>query len=306
MENKFIVIYFAVLRNNMLNCGGAHVPDEVYSFLRENNFSFISSSLVANGIQSCLYKIFVIDSKGNNQSFALKKFRISYVRNNKDSVFREYQALIRFHDALNLKRYHRTRTPKPIKVFLNSLCYLMEFISGETLKKNPINCNESSEFIAYSIANALALYHNIESTIYGDFHSGNVMRDKDGIVMIDCTPPVDWTNESWAESLKAPKISLDAGYWIYCSVCSIPKEVLVSPLRLILNLIFASKIVIFCSRFSNQELKNSINEIYFVTQTHLNKLARSSPKGLVLGVAGSLGFLFVRSFVAWALRKKYN
>lgn len=270
------------------------LPDDVIHYLSEHGYSYSWSRVAANGIQSRLHEIAVLDQSAQTHRLALKEFRKSYVRTTTESVLNEYDALCRFHTALESEISLPVRTPKIIAVFPNARCYLMEYINGLSLRNNPLRNEKKGWQAASEIARALIIYHATEKTIYGDFHSGNVLRDEQGLVMIDCTPPVDWTGEFWAGSLKDILLSLDAGYWGYCTVSSIPRRLLAEPIQLIGDVVFAARIVAACATKSLRPDEESLAEIMSVCRIHLIRLKKASTRGALIAGFGLVGEKIVR------------
>lgn len=280
------------------------IPREVVSFLAINGWKSVSHKVVAGGVQSRLIKIQVVDAFGSEQEFALKEFRRSYGRNNSDLVMREYCALARFQAALDEQVGCEIRAPRPLAVFPSSLSYLMEYVEGRPVRECCFNSAKTLRSAAYRIAGALELYHDTVGEIYGDFHSRNVLRDRKGLVMIDCTPPVDWSKDEWSKGLGDPLVSLDAGYWAYCCVCSLPRALVSSPLTAARDLYLGSKVVAACAIRRGGPAKESLGEIIGVSLFHLLRLLSGSVWAKVNAGIGILGCLVLWGLAVVELRRE--
>lgn len=283
---------------------GVSIPGEAVSFLALNGWKSVSHKVVAGGVQSQLLKIEVVDASGRKQEFALKEFRRSYCRNSSDLVMREYGALTRFHAALETRDELGVRAPKPIAAFPDSLSYLMEYVEGRPVREYGFDSAKSLHSAAYRIAVALEIYHDTIGEIYGDFHSRNVLRDRKGLVMIDCTPPVDWSKDEWSKGLGDPLVSLDAGYWAYCSVCSLPRALMSSPLKAARDLYLGSRVVAACAIRGGGPPNKALGEIIGVSLFHLIRLFSGSVSAKVNAGIGILGCLVIWGLAVVELRRE--
>jgi len=182
----------------------------------------------------------------------------------------------------------------------------MEYVEGRPVREYGFGSAKALHSAAYCIAVALEIYHDTIGEIYGDFHSRNVLRDRKGLVMIDCTPPVDWSKDEWSKGLVEPLVSLDAGYWAYCSVCSLPRALVSSPLKAARDLYLGSRVVAACAIRGGGPPNKALGEIIGVSLFHLKRLFSGSASARVNAGIGILACFAIWGVAFLTLRTEVN